>query len=131
MTVPIRSIEALMTGARIYGEDNEPEQEVDTLKDLLEEIWEHLTDDQKELVYCSEAALVPTREMGYLDYCLDWRDPDTGDTHRLGWLRLLPTDDIRRILMDRYWDSRLDATDCQPVVTPCELGWADEHGVDG
>ncbi len=130
MTPPIRTVDALLTGARIYGESNEPYQEADVLSALLVEAWGHLTEEQKEKVYCSEAAVFPCEEMGYHDYKLSWVDPETNEFHPLGWMRLLPTQEVSGILMDNYWDNRLDATDCQPVVHQYELGWADEEDSD-
>lgn len=53
-------------------------------------------------------------------YRLYWSDPATGERHLLGEDFYSDAESARDDLMDNYWDDRLDAVDCVPVVEPVE-----------
>lgn len=114
-------VEDIIDGARQHGENEDPDHEVGDLQDVLRFTWGLLTEDQRLRVLESGDAINPLREAGFKRYHLLFEDPDTRERHGLGLTVSHPDYNPTSDLMDRFWDQRLDATGCRPVILQEDL----------
>ncbi len=59
-----KNVETLIEGARLHGENSDPDHEVGDLQDLLRECWKLMAPSQRYLVLCSAAGATCINETG-------------------------------------------------------------------